>query len=436
MKRFAVTLLCSLALLSSCGNSSSDLSDAAGNPLSECVFPSSAHAGGELIVQWNGFRDSASLILMSTTEYSLDVRTVTSSGLIAGVPSGIPAGVYMLVLEQEGGRIELGTVEILDAVLPVMNLNLPSGAELGGTVLIGGIGFADDAVIEFVDADGNSFTFDPELVSGGLSVVIPEDLAQTEYDVYLFQDGGSWLISDGFSVYRDIVIKSLSRIEWETPYIGTAFIRLAWEISREVPVTLTVSESLVDGEDISLEAYDEYVCGENGAFELEHDGFEASNDLRMSYLRSEDGLVYQSDVLLYGKSSETAFTWTYNADGFLEDISSPTRSFRSFEYSEGNLTVFRNTSFKYEDPSLVNSPYAPDVVWGYMSLTEKNDPFVYIPYLLGWYTKASASLPTAILQPAPSGSGNVESAVSYEFDSDGYVTSMSWSNNKVGYFYE
>lgn len=72
-------------------------------------------------------------------------------------------------------------------------------------------------------------------------------------------------------------------------------------------------------------------------------------------------------------------------------------------YDRGNLTSFRNTGFSYDASGMANHPSAPDVVWAYMSLMEQNDPFVYIPYLLGWYTKSSVYLPTSMVLPSPNG---------------------------------
>ena len=94
-----------------------------------------------------------------------------------------------------------------------------------------------------------------------------------------------------------------------------------------------------------------------------------------------------------------------------------------------------NISFEYSDPALVAHPSAPDVVWGYMSLMEKNDPFIYFPYLLGWYEKTSALLPSAMVVPSPSGTGKVTHPLAYTFDDDGYVTSMSWDSYSVRFIY-
>ena len=401
------------------------------NPLSECVLPASALAGGEVLVQWNGFPEDPAISMVSQdgTSYEVEVTVVTASGLVFLVPSSLTPGTYLV----KSGQDELGTMEILPAEMPVTGLKMPSGAKAGEEIVVDGIGFEEGCVAVMVDSEGNEHALETELTYSGISVVIPDDMAEGTYSVYLVQGGMEWLLSGSFQVYRDIVVKTLTCVSYYSPYVGTMTLRLSWEINRNDPVTLTVSETVIDGQEESLEAYDMYVCDATGLFTLDYDGFEASNDLSMAYDRDSDGVVTKSDVLIYGKKETTPFTWTYDADGFLTDISSPTRSFRSFSYEEGNLVRFMNTSFEYSDPALAGHPSAPDVVWGYMSLMEKNDPFLCFPFLLGWYDKASAQLPTKMISPSPTGTGTVESALAYGFDEDGYPVSMSWTEGNSEY---
>ena len=86
-----------------------------GNPLSECALPDTVQAGGELVLQWNGFEDAAAIALKSSAvEYDLEVEVVTSSGLIALVPREVTPGVYDVMLTQSVSR-KLGAVEVTPA---------------------------------------------------------------------------------------------------------------------------------------------------------------------------------------------------------------------------------------------------------------------------------------------------------------------------------
>ena len=406
------------------------------DPLENCVIPETVKAGGEALVQWDGFKENAQIVLVEadSKEYPMQVKVVTAYGLTFKVPAKTPAGLYQMVLVQES-RITLGKITVTAADMPVTGLKVPSGAQQGETVIIEGIGFEEGCSVIAVDQAGQEHALESEVSYLGLSVVIPADLAEGEYALYLFQDEMRWLLAQSFSVYKELVIKQLSRIDYYTEYLDGAFLKLSWEISREEPVTLTVSQSIVEDGTATLDVYDMYQFGNDGVLELVNDGFEESNDLKMSYTIDGEGNVTVSDVLIYGKKEATPFTWTYDADGFLTEVASPTTSFRSFEYQSGNMTVFNNTSFEFGDASLVNNPAAPDVIWGYMSLLDKNNPFMYVPYFLGWYSKASAQLPTAMLQPSATGTGTDRYPFSYEFDEDGYVVKMSFGGERVEYFF-
>lgn len=435
MKRILLFVVCLLTVFS-CEDGGNGTGVSAENPLSEIVLPETVCAGGEVIVQWNGFPEDAAIVLLSAdgSEYETILRVVTASGLSFIVPASVPAGIYTVMLAGDR-NLELGTMEVTPAGIPVTDVKVPSGVVRGNELFIGGIGFEDGCSVMLADAGGDEFTLATDVVHDGISVLVPADMRRGEYVLYLLQDGGRWVLSPSFIVYSGSSVKTLQRIDYYCPYVGSAMLRLSWEIEPDDPVTLTVSQYLLDGEEESLMAYDRYVCGDNGFFSLEHDGFEESNDQGMSYVRDEDGVVRLADVLVFGDEETTPFTWTYDAEGFLTDISSPSRSFRTLSYKDGNLVAFRNHDFTYADTSLSSHPSAPDVVWGYMAVMEKNDPFIYFPYLLGWYTKASACLPTSMSAPSPTGNGKVTHALKYVFDEEGYVTKMSWDSDRVEYVY-
>ena len=435
MRRFLIILFGIISVLS-CNDVRDIQGTDMGSPLSECVLPAVMQAGEEALIQWNGFTQDSRLSLVSESgqEYEVSVKVVTASGIMCIVPIDVPAGFYIVAVD-DNGRKELGRVEVIAADMPVIGLKIPSGAVAGNEIIIEGIGFEEGCSVVLTDADGKECIVQATAISSGISILVPADLLPGDYVVYLQQDGARWLVSSLFSVYAGGA-RTLKRIDYLTPYTGEAMLRLSWEIDRTDPVTLTLTEYLVEGSEETVQAYDRYECDENGYFELTVDGFESSNDLGVTYIRDENGMVTRSDVLIYGNSKPTSFTWTYDAEGYLLDISSPSRSFRTLAYDRGNLTSFRNSGFSYDAPGLANHPSAPDVVWAYMSLMEQNDPFVYIPYLLGWYTKTSVYLPTSMVLPSPTGTGTVSHSLDYEFDESGYVVKMMWGSSSIGFVFE
>ena len=436
-------LLCAVsALLVSCekpeGPVNNDPVDGpVDNPMDKCEVPAQVRAGGEGTLLWNGFKENAQLSLDSEVlgEVQLTIKTITASGITFSVPATTREGEYMMILIQDG-RHELGKIKVLPMQMPITGLSVPANAQQGETVTISGMGFKEGCRVVFESA-GVETQMTVNMVNGGIEVVIPEDMPAGKYKFSLIQDGLTWLLAENFEVYENLVIKQFSAIRYYAPYISAdTQLVMEWKVSREEPVTFTVSQYVIENGVEELNAYDQYVMDAAGLITLEHDGFESSNDLEVSYQKNEDGQVTVADVLVYGDDETTPFTWTYDSDGRLLDISSPKRSFRSLEYDGDNLTMFRQISFEYDAESPANHPYAQDVVWGYMALLEENDPFVYFPYLMGWYTEASAQLPARIVKPTPDGTSTVTLTLSYEFDADGYVTKMSWVDENENYAVE
>ena len=442
MKKFLMLLCAVSALLVSCekpeGPVNNDPVDGpVDNPMDKCELPAQVRAGGEGTLLWNGFKENAQLSLDSEVlgEVQLTIKTITASGITFSVPATTREGEYMMILIQDG-RHELGKIKVLPMQMPITGLSVPANAQQGETITISGMGFKEGCSVVFESA-GVETQMTVNMVNGGIEVIIPEDMPAGKYKISLVQDGLTWLLAENFEVYENLVIKQFSAIRYYAPYISAdTQLVMEWKVSREEPVTFTVSQYVIENGVEELNAYDQYVMDAAGLITLEHDGFESSNDLEVSYQKNEDGQVTVADVLVYGDDETTPFTWTYDSDGRLLDISSPKRSFRSLEYDGDNLTMFRQISFEYDAESPANHPYAQDVVWGYMALLEENDPFVYFPYLMGWYTEASAQLPARIVKPTPDGTSTVTLTLSYEFDADGYVTKMSWVDENENYAVE
>ena len=438
MKKLLMLVWTMSMLIVSCKDNEGPVDGPVDNPMDQCDVPSQVRAGAEGTVLWNGFKETAQLLLESESEgeIQLTVKTITASGLTFSVPATTPEGDYMMVLIQDG-RYDLGMIKVLPMLMPITGLSVPASAQQGETVTISGMGFKDGCRIVFQSASGEDMELDVNMINGGIEVVIPEDMPAGIYKISLVQDGLTWLLAEEFEVYEELVVKQFSAIRYYAPYISAETqLVMEWMVSREEPVTFTVSQYIIENGVEELNAYDRYEMDADGQINLVHDGFESSNDLEVSYQKNSDGQVTVADVLIYGDDQTTPFAWTYDSEGRLLDISSPKRSFRSLEYEGDNLTLFRQISFEYDEDSPANHPCAQDVIWGYMALQEENDPFVYFPYFMGWYTEASAQLPARIVKPTPDGTGTVSLTLSYEFDADGYVSKMSWTDEGENYAVE
>lgn len=443
MKKFLMLLCAVSALLVSCEKPDGPVNNGpvegpVDNPMDKCEVPAQVRAGGEGTVIWNGFKENAQLLLDSEAfgEVQLTIKTITASGMTFSVPAATPEGEYMMILIQDG-RHELGTVKVLPMQMPITGLDVPESAQQGETVTISGMGFKEGCRVVF-EAAGEETEMAATLINGGIEVTLPEDMPAGKYKVSLIQDGLTWLLAENFEVYENLVIKQFSAIRYYAPYSEEAQIVMEWAVVRDEPVTFTVSEYYLENGAEELNAYDRYVMDASGLIALEHDGFEESNNIEVSYQKDSDGQVTVADVLRYGKKETTPFAWTYDSEGRLLDVSSPKASLISLEYEGDNLTSFYQMSFEYDADGMVNHPYAPDVVWAYMSLSlyENVEPFLYFPYFMGWYTETSSQLPARIVKPTPDGTSTVTLTLSYEFDADGYVTKMSWVDENENYAVE
>ncbi|MBR4300124.1 MAG: hypothetical protein IKT59_10485 [Bacteroidales bacterium] len=428
MRIFRIAYLLLVLFIAACSEIKDDARDGfVPDPVTECVVPEEITSGSEVILQWNGFAvDDCIILRKEGSDYEMQVSVITGSGLIFNVPFDIAPGVYEVVLVH-GGETILGTINVFPPDLPVNGLTLPGAALAGEMIMVGGVGFDDSSSVRMTGPDGLDILLESSLTRDGLQALIPEELAEGEYTLYLVQDGCEWKISSSFLISS--AARKLLSITTVGPYFGSTEVSYTWTVyDEEEPVRLVLSEALISGDEITEGSVDIYEADASGSFVLVSDGFESSNDIEMTYHRDSDGKVSKADVLLYGKSQPTQFTWEYEASGAISRITYESKlgltSFSEIEYNDGSIVLFKSSQFEYEDPSLKNNPYAPDVVWAYMALMNKFDPFMYFPYLLGWYDVKSVCLPTAM--NVPSGSSMTVVPLSYEFDDKGYVIQMNW----------
>lgn len=413
-----------------------------GGSQSEIICPASVRAGADGVIQWDGFADGDELSAVSKEgdEYALEVDYVTSSGMGFTVPVDVPAGKYMLVLIR-AERKELGEIEITAPAMPITGLSVPAQSLAGEEVLISGVGYKQGCIILFTDNAGFELKLDAVVTNDGVTVTLPEDMPVGSYDVYLLQDNLEWLLKSGFAVIEEVievVEKDLVELRSYSPAEDEEMTLITWNINRADPVTLTLSKYTVSAGVETFECNDVYVADGEYSLVLEEDGFEITNNLEMDYMLT-DGVVTGAEVLRYGKQNPTHYDWSYDSDGYLTDIVLPGGTLYTLSYESGNLTYIYGTRFEYSDPLLVNAANAPDVVWAYVALRDRKESAAYFPYLLGWYDKTSAQLPTMMYLPDtsnPDGTGEIACQLTYDFDSDGYVSKMSWNQGGSAYWIE
>ena len=259
-------LALSAFLMASCQEKDTLESDGK-NPLDSYVLTQSAYTGMEAVVQWNGFDRSAAVCLKSSDgkEYETVVSVVSASGLIFRIPEKMDAGLYEVILKQGGEEKSLGNIDIFVTDTPVVGLEFPTLVETGKEFIIKGIGFRQTHSLKLVKG-ALTIELDCELVSSGMKVMVPADVAQDVYSLYLSDATGSSLLADDLVV---AVRKRLVSVSKYVPVEGQVKYRTSYELEFDegklAAIVFTASE--VEGDQVTQEeARDRYVLGEDGAF--------------------------------------------------------------------------------------------------------------------------------------------------------------------------
>ena len=378
MMKKLIYILTSLVLISCVGTAGIDEQDGR-NPLSETVLQSSAEAGGEAVIQWNGFTEDVSVSLVNADgeSYEMKVDVVTASGLVFFIPADLPAGVYKVVILIAGKTSELGEMEV-------------TASE---------------------DAPGTEP--DPEPTPEPELPVAAKTLVRIEY--YSPYSGSSQLLR-----------------AWDITRTPVPTLRVSEYIVDGLEQTLAGYDEYVttadktfrlktDGLEMSNHVEMSYVVEENGRV--------AAAEVLYYGKKSTTRHTWEYDA--QQRLAEISYMHADKGEIQLAGLS----------YEASCLIGFDGIVYEYDDPYLVNAACAADVVWGYRAVCKGHtDPALFVPYLMGWYDVKSALLPTGMKLPDSSGTGTVSCSFSYEFDDDGYAVSMSWkegnSNLRVVYVYE
>lgn len=428
MRKYLSILLTILCLGSCSREGSGSMSDSVVDPVSECVVPSNATGGEDVILQWNGFvQDDVIVLSGSSGEHIVRIQKVTGSGLIFYVPFAMEPGRYAVILRREADE-QLGMMDISAPDIPFVGVSLPSSVIAGEDLLIAGSGYDRTVIVTFVSSEGERIRMESSLDSRGIVVLIPSVMPEGQYEVYISYMDCEWFVA---AVSVSSAAKRLVSITYVGPYFGSTEVAYSWTVDEESS-EIVLTESLVENGVFAENASDVYESDGPMSYKLTVDGLEMSNDVSMSYILDTDGKVTASDVILYGNDEPTRFEWSYDADDRLSEVTFISNrgegTFASLEYQDGNIVRFNSRFFEYSDPELKNNPYAPSVVWAYMAVQEKFDPFLYFPYLTGLYRTDSPLLPTSFKYN--DGGGEVTCPLSYTFDDDGYVLEMSWVENR------
>lgn len=435
------------------------------NPITEYTVPSSAEIGGFYTVTGKGFAATAQLYLRNTSgvETVTTDPTVASTGITVTIPSTLTAGVYTVVVKQDGSW-DLGQVRLAEAQNPVSSVVLPEAIKLNKPFEIAGNGFTTDSKI-FLKAPAGDYP-DVELTvtvtPTGVSCAIPESTAASTYHVILKQNNIDWTLGENIpaAVYKRIktsksvmsmgyVIKDEAGLRAALKADGATdeeidnFINSMLGQSMEFPVNDLNFE--YDSEGRISKIVSNEMTGQDPSgnpiytlmdwFTFTHNantitgtyGLTPENTQVTEFVwKVADGAVEASEVTrVNGKNA--SYVWNYTK-GYCTSITL-TSAYKTFAYDAGNFMGEEGMeAFEYKNAVLKNNIFGVDMSKAiYYLLTSGNsfeDDHLIANYL-NLFGKTSVNLPSGVTD----GMGGML-VPDYKYDADGYVTYVKWGSEQ------
>lgn len=472
MKKLWLMLLigCTAGAFSACSDGDDDSKPTC--PITDYTVPSTAEIGGFYKVAGKGFEASAQLYLRdaSGAETVAADQTVTAAGLECTIPSTLTAGVYTVIVKQNGSW-DLGSVRLETAQNPVSSVVLPAAIKLNKALEIAGNGFTDASVIYLKAPAGDRP--DVELTTAvtptGVSCTIPAGVAPGVYNVILKHNNIDWTLGENIpaAVYKRLKEFKITQSEtYDTDRMDKAAFRAM--IKEMLEVGGPVDDATVD---MYVEMYmgffegsagvrvDElYIYNTEGSltavqkpneqdvmadwYTFSYDGdkvsatneqYDESAEVKTFVWTMNEGNV-ESTTVDFGKRTYD-YRWTYDGEGHCTGLvnASSDKRYITFGFVGGNCSkVAIQTSgdpddlYEYGNAELKNNIFGVDVAKALLhasvnaaTLTED----CRFADMLGIAGKTSANLPSGMIQTE-------ESTVSftYTYDSDGYATSVKWGS--------
>lgn len=397
-------MLCAVITFSAC--SSDD--DGPSNPVSNPTVPQSAKIGAEVTIQGTGFAAGQTLWLVPEYGEAVNVNAkMATSGAKFTVPYTLNEGKVDVVLQVENNKWTLGSMTLLAAENPITAISVPSGLALGKEVTIAGIGFAEGDKIVLIpvanaatksymtDKTPQGTTVGTTVAADGVKFTVPADLAEGEYTVFLVRGNSTWALGTT-AVYVDRRIESITITDNDmlTMYAP----KLGLEDGKLV-VTFNYNE---DG---SLKA-----ISSNGtvgwAFEYNGKTITTTNSYSqpLAYTIDDQGRIISSTGYdMYGE--EVAYTWSYDANGYLESVKQVGAADDADvnllnTYTDGNLSAYTMsmTNELTTDKSIRTCPNTVEPLYllnGFSLMQTRED--LFLGFLLNRNVKVSTYVPNQLI---------------------------------------
>ena len=396
-------MLCAVITFSAC--SSDD--DGPSNPVSSPTIPQSAKIGAEVTIQGTGFAAGQTLWLVPEYGEAVNVNAkMATSGAKFTVPYTLNEGKVDVVLQVENNKWTLGSMTLLAAENPITAISVPSGLALGKEVTIAGIGFAEgDKIVlipvanttksYMIDKTPQGTTVVPTVAADGVKFTVLADLAEGEYTVFLVRGNSTWALGTT-AVYVDRRIESITISDNDMLTMYAPMLGLE---DGKLVVTFNYNE---DG---SLKA-----ITSNGnvewAFEYNGKTITTTNSYSqpLAYTIDDQGRIISSTGYdMYGE--EVAYTWSYDANGYLESVKQVGAADDADvnllnTYTDGNLSAYTMSMVNEltTDKSIRTCPNTVEPLYllnGFSLMQTRED--LFLGFLLNRNVKVSTYVPNQLI---------------------------------------
>ena len=397
-------MLCAVITFSAC--SSDD--DGPSNPVSNPTVPQSAKIGAEVTIQGTGFAAGQTLWLVPEYGEAVDVKAkMATSGAKFTVPYTLNKGKVDVVLQVENNKWTLGSMTLLAAENPITAISVPSGLALGKEVTIAGIGFAEGDKIVLIpvanaatksymtDKTPQGTTVGTTVAADGVKFTVPADLAEGEYTVSLVRGNSTWALGTT-AVYVDRRIESITITDNDMLTMYAPMLGLE---DGKLVVTFDYNENG------SLKA-----ISSNGtvgwAFEYNGKTITTTNSYSqpLAYTIDDQGRIISSTGYdMYGE--EVAYTWSYDANGYLESVKQVGAADDADvnllnTYTDGNLSAYTMSMVNEltTDKSIRTCPNTVEPLYllnGFSLMQTRED--LFLGFLLNRNVKVSTYVPNQLI---------------------------------------
>ena len=397
-------MLCAVITFSAC--SSDD--DGPSNPVSNPTIPQSAKIGAEVTIQGTGFAAGQTLWLVPEYGEAVNVNAkMATSGAKFTVPYTLNKGKVDVVLQVENNKWTLGSMTLLAAENPITAISVPSGLALGKEVTIAGIGFAEGDKIVLIpvanaatksymtDKTPQGTTVGTTVAADGVKFTVPADLAEGEYTVFLVRGNSTWALGTT-AVYVDRRIESITITDNDMLTMYAPMLGLE---DGKLVVTFDYNENG------SLKA-----ISSNGtvgwAFEYNGKTITTTNSYSqpLAYTIDDQGRIISSTGYdMYGE--EVAYTWSYDANGYLESVKQVGAADDADvnllnTYTDGNLSAYTMSMVNEltTDKSIRTCPNTVEPLYllnGFSLMQTRED--LFLGFLLNRNVKVSTYVPNQLI---------------------------------------